>query len=100
VTVGPIPSPVQPDVPESDAPLPSRGAVRHVTFGDTLGRALEATSSALERAGNAEAAFLDGRSGLQEMVVERAQADVMLAIATSAASRTTQSLATLLNMQV
>ncbi len=69
-------------------------------FGGALARALDATSSALRRADAAEHAFAAGRGGLQEMVVERARADVALSLATAAASRTTQALTTILGMQV
>ena len=40
------------------------------------------------------------RGGLQEMVLERAQADIALSIASAAASRTAQALTTVLGMQV
>ncbi len=83
--------PDAPAVPEQDETAP---------FGSTFGDALNAASSALTRAQGAESAFMSGRGGLQEMVVERAQADVVLALAATTASRTTQSLATILNMQV
>jgi flagellar hook-basal body complex protein FliE len=69
-------------------------------FGSALGDALSSASSALARAQQAESAFVNGRGGIQEMVVERAQADILLTLAATTASRTTQSLATILNMQV
>jgi flagellar hook-basal body complex protein FliE len=100
MTVGPIPSFGEPDVPQTDASLRVAASARRVTFADALNGALGAASSSLERAAQAEAAFVAGRGGLQEMVVERAQADVLLAVASSAASRGVQSLATLFNMQV
>jgi flagellar hook-basal body complex protein FliE len=70
------------------------------TFGDALAGALDAAGGAFARAGAAEAAFAARRGGLAEMVLERARADVMLSLATAAASRTTQSLSTILGMQV
>ena len=62
--------------------------------------ALERTSDALTRADGAERAFIAGRGGLQELVLERAQADIALAVAGAAASRAAQSLSTILGMQV
>jgi flagellar hook-basal body complex protein FliE len=76
----------------------SDGAGR--SFGATLLDALDAAGSSLARADAAERAFAGGRGGLQEMVLERAQADVVLSIASAAASRTAQALTTLLGMQV
>ena len=95
--------PFVPDAPV--APLEPPGATDFgeagaTDFGAMLRNALDAASSALDRAGRAESAFRAGRGGLQEMVVERAQADVVLAMAAAAASHATQSLSTLLNMQV
>jgi flagellar hook-basal body complex protein FliE len=69
-------------------------------FGGALGDALASAASALDRAQRAESAFVAGHGGIQEMVVERAQADVILSLAATTASRATQSLATVLNMQV
>jgi flagellar hook-basal body complex protein FliE len=100
VTVGPIPAAPAPLTFEPDAPVPRAASPAAGSFADAFGGALAAASSALERADQAESAFVRGRGGLQEMVIERAQADVLLAIASSAASRTAQSLATLLNMQL
>ncbi len=57
-------------------------------------------SKALETAQTSETAFANGSGGLQEMVFERARADALLSIASSAASKATQSLNTILNMQV
>jgi flagellar hook-basal body complex protein FliE len=48
----------------------------------------------------AEAAFAHGRGGLQEMVVSRARADIMLSIAATGAQRAAQALNTLLGMQI
>jgi hypothetical protein len=61
---------------------------------------LDGVGAALERADRAENAFGNHRGGLVEMMVERASADVMLGLATSAAQRTTQAVSTLLGMQV
>ncbi len=83
-----------------DSPLGIPSSPSDGGFGGALARALDATSSALRRADAAEHAFAAGRGGLQEMVVERARADVALSLATAAASRTTQALTTILGMQV
>jgi flagellar hook-basal body complex protein FliE len=89
---------------EPDAPLGADATTASddgaSAFGRALWSALSGASSAFDRAANAETAFVHGRGGLQELVVERAQADVMLAIATSAASRATQSLSAIFNLQV
>jgi len=79
-------------MPEPDAPSES--------FGAAFERALDGAGAALARAERAEQAFIGGRGGLQEMVVERAQADVLLAVAGAAASRTVQALNTILGMQI
>jgi len=70
------------------------------SFGAVFERALDGAGAALARAERAEQAFIGGRGGLQEMVVERAQADVLLAVAGAAASRAVQALNTILGMQV
>ena len=88
--------PFVPDLPRAAAPA----GVDNAGFADALAGALDAASGALQRADAAEKVFARGRGGVAEMVVERAQADVLLSIAASAASRATQSLSTLLNMQV
>ena len=70
------------------------------SFGAAFERALDGAGAALARAERAEQVFIGGRGGLQEMVVERAQADVLLAVAGAAASRAVQALNTILGMQV
>ncbi len=82
-----------------DAPLPpasSSGA----GFAGALQHALDGAEGALSRADAAERAFAGGHGGLAEMVVERARADIALALASAAASRVTQGLTTLLGMQI
>jgi flagellar hook-basal body complex protein FliE len=69
-------------------------------FARALSDAAGAATSALERADTAERAFVAHRGGLSEMVVERAQADVVLSLASAATSRIVQSLSTILGMQV
>jgi len=99
VTVAPLP--VSSAVSEPDAPLgtpvtPPPGDA----FGNAVLGALDAASASLERADGAERAFAGGHGGLQEMVLERAQADVALSLASTAASRVSQALGTILGMQV
>jgi flagellar hook-basal body complex protein FliE len=89
---------VEPLVPDvaADAPmvtaLPSAGG----SFGDLV----DAAGGVLAKADDAERAFAAHRGGLQEMVVERARADIALQIATAGAQRVTQGLQTILGMQI
>jgi flagellar hook-basal body complex protein FliE len=91
---GASPVPFEPDAPEQG------GGASSSAFGSALWSALNDATGALDRAASAETAFVRGRGGLQELVLERAQADVMLAVATTAASRAAQSLSTIFNLQV
>jgi flagellar hook-basal body complex protein FliE len=99
MTVTPLPSigapatPFEPDAPPQQDASPS-------AFREALSAALTGASHAFDRAASAEASFVRGRGGLQELVIDRAQADIILAVATSAASRAAQSLSTIVNMQV
>lgn len=94
-------TPLEPDSPIRSpyglAPSTAQGAT---SFGSLVWSALGSASAALEQADVAEHAFAHGRGGLQEMMVERAQADVALSIATTVASRATQAVSTILGMQV
>ncbi len=83
-----------------DAPLSPSAAPAGAGFAGALQRAFDGAEGALARADAAERAFAAGRGGLSEMVVERARADIALALATAAASRVTQGLTTLLGMQI
>jgi len=65
-------------------------------FGDLV----DAASGVLVNADVAESAFAAHRGGLQEMVVERARADIALQIAAGGAQRVTQGLQTILGMQI
>jgi flagellar hook-basal body complex protein FliE len=93
---------VTPFVPDVPLGAPNAAPPDSTTsdFASALARALDGAGTALGGAERAEQAFIAGRGGLQEMVVERAQADVLLAIAGAAASRTLQTLNTILGMQV
>ncbi len=81
--------PAAPSTPRAGAPAT-----------DAFARLVDAASAILDGADRAEAAFTAHRGGLQEMVVERARADIALQIAATAAQRTAQSLTTLLGMQL
>jgi flagellar hook-basal body complex protein FliE len=96
-----IVTPLEPDSPiQSPYVAPPSATEGASSFGNLVSQALDAASGALERADAAEHAFAHGRGGLQEMMVERAQADVALSIATTTASRAAQAVSTILGMQV
>jgi flagellar hook-basal body complex protein FliE len=82
---------IAPDAPSVTA-LPAGGNA----FGDLV----DAAGGVLAKADNAERAFAAHRGGLQEMVVERARADIALQIAAAGVQRVTQGLQTLLGMQI
>jgi flagellar hook-basal body complex protein FliE len=96
--LAPAPEPDAPLAPVPDAPLAPGGDAS--SFAGALERALDDAGGALERAERAERSFTQGRGGLQEMVLERAQADVALSLATAAASRGVQALTAIMSMQV
>jgi flagellar hook-basal body complex protein FliE len=82
---------IAPDAPSVTALPPAGGA-----FGDLV----DAAGGVLAQADDAERAFAAHRGGLQEMVVERARADIALQLAAASAQRVTQGLQTLLGMQI
>jgi hypothetical protein len=83
-----------PDIaPEAPLASPLPGA-------DAFGTLVNAAGGILESADGAERAFAAHRGGLQEMVVERARADIALQIAAASAQRVTQGLQTLLGLQI
>ncbi len=88
-----------PDEPDAVLGAPAVPHTDHA-FGRALLDARDSASAALSRADGAERAFAAGRGGLQEMVLERARADIALSLASSAAGRVTQALGTILGMQV
>lgn len=63
-------------------------------------RALDAVSSVLNRANDAENAYAYGSGTLENAVYERARADVALSVATAATARLSQAVQSVLNMQV
>lgn len=91
-----------PDAPEATSRR--RGGVSEDDgaggFAEALARAVGSTSAALEGADAAERAFAAGRGGLAEMTLERARADVALAVASATASHVAQALQTILGMAV
>ncbi|HXF35303.1 MAG TPA: hypothetical protein VN603_12090 [Candidatus Acidoferrales bacterium] len=62
--------------------------------------ALDAAGSVFAAADRSEEAFVEGRGGLQEMIVSRAHADVAISIASAAATRAAQALAQIFNMPI
>jgi hypothetical protein len=83
---------IVPDVPGTQllgAPAPS-----------AFESAVAAAGSAFDRAARSEEAFAHGRGSLLGMVLDRAQADIVLSIAAAAASRTAAALSTVFNLQV
>ena len=82
-----------------DAPAP-RGPAVSAESGNAFARLVDAAGAILDGADRAEAAFVAHRGGLQEMVVERARADLALQIAATAAQRAAQTVSTVLGMQV
>jgi flagellar hook-basal body complex protein FliE len=93
------PSQIEPDAP-LDAPSAAPPAGAGEQFAASLGRALDVAGGTFERAARAEQAFESGRGGLQELSLERARADITLAVAATIASRAVQALSTILGMQV
>lgn len=100
VTPAPLPGVTPAPLPDASPDAPQSAVPSQPTFAQILSDALGATAGALERADGAERAFAAGRGGLQEMMLQRAQADVALSIASAAATRTAQTLTTILGMQV
>ena len=88
------------DVLVPDGPVPPAGPQPSGAGGDAFARLVDAAGAILAGADRAEAAFAAHRGGLQEMVVERARADIALQVAATAAQRAAQSVSTLLGMQI
>ena len=88
---------VQPLIPDLAPVAPSAPASGG---GAAFGRLLDAAGAVLASADTAERAFTAHTGGMAEMVVERARADIALAVATATAQRVTQSVQTLLALQI
>ncbi|HEV3089372.1 MAG TPA: hypothetical protein VGX96_19360 [Candidatus Elarobacter sp.] len=89
-----VPDAAQPGAMLPDGPQSARSDA------SAFAKLVDAAGAILEGADRAETAFASHRGGLQEMVVERARADVALQIAATAAQRTAQSISTVLGMQL
>jgi flagellar hook-basal body complex protein FliE len=88
------------DVPDTAiAPLAGASPAPS-SFAAALENAFDSAGGALEKADRSERAFASGAGGLQEMVLDRAQADIALSIATTTASRASAALSTILGMQI
>ena len=90
--------PALPDDAFAPQGAPPQSAVQ--SFASALADAFDDANDALERASASERGFAAGKAGLQEMVLDRAQADVALSLASAAATRAAQALTTILGMQV
>lgn len=88
------------DILVPDTPLPNGPANGTPPDGGGFGALVDAAGAVLEGADRAEAAFAAHRGGLQEMVVDRARADIALQVAATAAQRGSQALQSLLGMQI
>lgn len=86
--------------PGASATLDASAAPGANAGANAFGALVDAAGALLGGADAAEARFTAHRGGLQEMVVERARADIALQVAATAAQRTAQSLQTLLGMQL
>ena len=91
---------VTPLVPDSAVPTAPPASSAPASAGPSFRDTLDAANAVFDRADRAESAFVTGRGGMQEMVVERARADVALSIATTAATRTAQAVSTIMGMQI
>ena len=86
---------VEPLIPDA-APFTAAGGADAGGFA----KALDALGTILGGAERAEDSFAYGGGTLQEAVYDRARADVALSVATATAQRITQSVQSILNMQV
>jgi hypothetical protein len=84
-------------IPDVAAP---RGPAATSAPANAFAQLVDAAGAILDGADRAEAAFAEHRGGLQEMVVERARADLALQVAATAAQRAAQAISTVIGMQV
>ena len=94
-----------PDVPSmanAQNPGMQNGAASATGLVDFSGlvSSFQNTSSALTKANSAEADFASGHGNLMEMMLQRKLADTYLSVDEAVASKATQSISTLMNMQV
>jgi flagellar hook-basal body complex protein FliE len=78
------------------APQPTRAPAAASGFAS----AIDAIGQVLSGATQAEDAYANGGGSLQDAMYQRAQADVVLSVATAAAQRAAQAVQTLLNLQI
>lgn len=83
--------PLLPDVAAAPAPRAD---------GQSFAKLLDGVSAQLERADTTERAYTNGAGNLQEMVLDRARADIMLQVAATGAQRVAQGITTLFGMQI
>ena len=91
-----------PDVPDPSAATNTNSSSSTgglVDFGGLV-ESFRNTSGALDNAAKAENAFLQGHGNMLEMVFERVKADTLLQVDQAFASKVTQSVSTLMNLQV
>jgi hypothetical protein len=88
------------DVLIPDGPASPSGPRAARPDASAFAQLVDAAGAILTGADGAETAFAAHRGGLQEMVVERARADIALQVAATAAQRAAQSVSTLLGMQI
>jgi hypothetical protein len=87
-------------VPDQAAGAPLRSSLPPAGAASGFAQLLDAAGTELAKADAAETAFAHGTGGLQEMVVERARADITLGVAAAGAQRAAAALNTLLGMQI
>lgn len=93
--------PIIPDVPTPTAPTILRvPAAANESVPNEFANIVNDLGSVLRGASQSEDNFAAGAGDLQTAIYERARADVVLAVATAAAQRTTAALQSILNMQV
>jgi len=85
--------PLESDVPKVAAPA-------HQGDANAFTAALGTIATALGRADSAENAYAAGTGTLQDAVLERARADIALAIAAAAAQRAATAMQSILNLQI
>ncbi len=88
--------PLVPDIPLPDGAQPAQTAPDANAFGGIL----DDLGAVFGKAERAEDGFAAGVGDLQTAVYERARADVALSVATAAAQRSAQAIASIMNMQV
>lgn len=86
--------PLEPDVPQIPRISPPRPDA------NAFEAAVNGVASALRKADAAEDAYSVQAGSLQDAVLERARADVALAIATAAAQRAAQAVQSILTLQI